>query len=60
MRPPHGKFRGQAGKTFSGEPTAKSEMTDFWPSLLAWNHDMEVAPSRGFRLRRSKRQPAVS
>ena len=29
MRPPHGKFRGQAGKTFSGEPTAKSEMTDF-------------------------------
>ena len=37
MRPPHGKFRGQAGKTFSGEPTAKSEMTDFWPSLLAWS-----------------------
>ena len=37
MRPPHGKFPGQAGKIFCGEPTAKSEMTDFWPSLLAWS-----------------------
>ena len=37
MRPPRGRFPGQAGKIFCGEPTAKSEMTDFWPSLLVWS-----------------------
>jgi hypothetical protein len=31
MQPPHGRFPGKAGKIFYGEPTAKSEMTDFWP-----------------------------
>jgi hypothetical protein len=29
MRPPLGRYPGQAGKIFYGEPTAKSEMTDF-------------------------------
>jgi membrane protein len=63
MQPPHGRFPGQAGKIFCGEPTAKSEMTDFWPSLLAWSSMgcsqfflrlRPLYPSTGYSLRRRR------